>query len=119
MPNVHERILIYGELLLQRALERIEAEQFRRAEVSAASAGAAAVFLEEDTGTPPAIKGRAAALSTAAERLLSEIWAHETTRYGERFLSGAERQAQESCHREAALFVSDLRSAAQETQRSS
>jgi hypothetical protein len=107
--NVLERIFAYAEILYQKALERFEADQFRRAEVVASAAAGAVIFVEQDVETSDELRKRARVLSKTIEDFMSAIWKEETERYGERFLSGSKKHPEDAASKEAALFMCDLR----------
>jgi hypothetical protein len=115
--TVHERIFVYAEILYQRALERLEAGQLHRAGVNASAAVGAAVFVEQDTATPSDLCERARGLIKAVESFMSDIWRQGTQEYGERFLSGSKKHPQDAAAKEVALFICDLRLAANEAGR--
>jgi hypothetical protein len=117
MATVHERIFFYAEILYQKALERFEAGQYRRAEVSASAAAGASVFVEQDTETSEELRERARNLSRTVEEFMSNIWREETQGHGERFLSGLKKRPQDAAAKEAAIFMGDLRAAASEAAR--
>lgn len=107
--DIHGKLLLYAEILYQRALDRFEAGKYRRAEYLASAASGAAVFVEQDTEAPREITERARALSAALTEFLSTVWRASREEYGDRFLSGPKKG-----EKEVEVFLSDVRDAARE-----
>lgn len=114
--TIHERILVYAELLYQKSLESLSGQRYRKAEITTSAAGGAAMFLAEDSETPTELKRRAVALVNTVQALLGDIRRAGVEEYGERFMSGKNTRGKR-IDDEIAIFFEDIRSAAQETQR--
>lgn len=115
--SVIERIYAYAEKLYENALANIEDTNLRLAQINAAAASGAAMFVFIDPATPDDLKSRAFRLATTLERLLSDIWREHLDEYGQRFLSGKGRATDQFDH-DARSFMNGLRDAAREIQSS-